>query len=190
MKKVIELTSYFVCAQSVQTMTRERLIHLLFLSDWKSVLIRGNTIIDVRWVHVPSGPFCEELAEFLSTHPAFRRVFSNAHKAGWHESFALTLSSWGGLSNSDLLAAEHVLDATSAMASHELRRLVQSTFPIMTTPMNTRIDLCQSAIHYGRQQRNQDWRSPSKSDDADTVPFLLPSPAQVKSLDDYIRLNR
>ena len=62
--KTLGATVYLL-RKAKEPLTPQKLMHLLYLADRRSLLTFGDTITGIRWKVTPSGPFSEELQALL-----------------------------------------------------------------------------------------------------------------------------
>ncbi len=130
-----------------------RLTKMVYLGDWKSAVQRGSQLTPVHWYFDHFGPYVHDIIETANADPVFevsptlnaygdtKRLISVRPDAR-HE--ALTKE------DEDIL--DFVISNTSARYWKEFIQLVYSTYPIMSQPKYSWLDLGTLASRY-REER-------------------------------------
>jgi hypothetical protein len=131
----------------------EKLEWIIFLCDWKSVLVYQKQITDIEWIATNSGPSTNEIinfvGQFVSDH--YRNV-EVENIAGSFGSMRTVISFKKDfrvdLSQKDKSIIDFILHKASKMTNLEFTRLVQSTYPIIANDQVDKLNLVKLAGEY------------------------------------------
>jgi hypothetical protein len=133
-------------------LTLARLIHIIYLADWKASIDRSRQITDVKWQMVNGEPKMDDssLEEMIK----FLEVNSKGETLG-----SLFQSFYEGkLKKTKLLQAEKsiledIIGKANSKSDEEFTQLVHSTFPSLTRDESDKVDLPDLAKTYVREFR-------------------------------------
>lgn len=123
---------------------------LMYLADWKSVLMHGSPITHVEWVFGDTGPksdkIIQSIIEYKENNPFWMvdlgAVPDTMKSAIKHEMKGYTISS----EVREVL--DHVVTNTSDLDRNGLTKLVYSTFPMLSRPRYAVFDMENIAKEY------------------------------------------
>lgn len=142
----------YICAKYAHPneLSNARLTKTIYLADWRSAILRGKQITEVEWEFSHYGPFVHDVMNVARSDPAFEVVqTTNAYGS---DSALIKLSEWGGLYSSltdeDKRILDDVMEITQPKYWSDFMRLVYSTYPILTQPRYSTLDLPTLAQEY------------------------------------------
>lgn len=121
-----------------------RVTKMIYLADWKSVLLRGQQVSDINWYFDNYGPFVWDVATLVRDQPDLfdSQLTSNAYGG---EKLLLRLKdecyTCPSLSAADREALDFVMQQTAAKNWNDFIKLVYSTYPIISSDRYTKLDL-------------------------------------------------
>ena len=151
MANLVDIVSY-ICQRYPRKndLSKGRLTKLVYLADWRSVLENGEQVSDITWEVYHYGPWVPDVIETVEANPDKFRVrktftwFGNPK-----EVVELTDSSYEpNLSPAEKEAIDYVIKATEHLNWDNFIRLVYSTYPVVTQPKYTPLNLRDLAAKY------------------------------------------
>ena len=134
-------------------LSKARLTKLVYLADWRSAITRGRQLTDIAWKYNRYGPYVDDITDMAKKDPAFTVVPSVTFYGDEKEVIQLRVDfEPETLSDEDRAILDHVIETTSPMFWDKFIKLVYSTYPIVTQPRFSRLDLVALAEKY-RQER-------------------------------------
>ena len=139
-------------------LSRARLAKMTYLADWRSAITRGAQITDVDWIYNHYGPYVREVEEIAESDPAFS-VLKTTNLHG-HEKNVIR-SNYGSqtvdLSYEETEVLDYVISVTAPMNWSDFVRLVYSTYPILTQPRYSVLNLVELAFTYKHDRKRFEW---------------------------------
>lgn len=131
-------------------LSKARLTKLVYLADWRSVLQNNEQISNITWVVYHYGPWVPDVIETVQNNPdKFRIRKTRTFFGNPKEVVELTDRSFEpNLSPAQKDAINHVIDVTWDLNWDDFIRLVYSTYPVVTQPKYTPLNLRQLAAKY------------------------------------------
>lgn len=130
-------------------LSKARLTKMVYLADWRSAITQGRQMTDVQWVFNHYGPYVDDIVQVAREDPAFD-VIQTANLYGDHKEVihlcAATTDTALTRQERDIL--DFVISTCAPLSWNDFIRLVYSTYPIMTQPRYSRLDLSQLANEY------------------------------------------
>lgn len=154
MKKVADLATFFVQHYpNKMSLSKARVNKLIYLCDWYSAITFQRQITDVVWKFNHFGPYVEEIISDLIRSNKFTVMKTSTFYGNDKEILSLK-NAYGSyvLSADELLVANHVLEQTKSLRFDEFIKLVYSTYPVVTRPKGSILDLVPLAAAYRAQQ--------------------------------------
>jgi hypothetical protein len=138
-KYLVYLSSSFV--QKGKRISLQRLIMMLYLTDWKNCLIEGKQLTSVSWYFNHSGPFSNKVLDTIEKSICFE-VFKNQTKeidliSTLDECLNYNLF----ITDKERIILDFVVENTVNLKWEEFNKLVNSTFPMMRSLKYTVLDL-------------------------------------------------
>lgn len=138
-----------------EELSKARLTKMVYLADWRSALTQGRQMTGVEWVFNHYGPYVDDIVQAAREDPAFDVIVTANMYGDPKEVIHLNgTPSCSSLTRGDKDALDFVINACAPLTWNDFIRLVYSTYPIMTQPRYSRLDLSQLAREY--QEAEQD----------------------------------
>lgn len=131
-------------------LSNARLTKLVFLSDWKHCLRRGEQITDIEWFFDNFGPFVHDVLEEAKDNPDVFDVVETENYFGTRKTL-IHLSDVhfeANISKDEKTSIDHVIEVTKPLSFKEFIQLVYSTFPITSSNRYASLDLPHLAEEY------------------------------------------
>jgi len=127
-----------------------RVTKLVYLSDWRHVLIEGKQITSVEWIFDNFGPFVWDVMETARAHPDLFRIEQTETVLGSPKRVLRCIDTEyrPKLGVSERAAIDHVIKATLTLSWEAFIRLVYSTYPIVASERYSSLDLEALAREY------------------------------------------
>lgn len=136
MNKIRSVTSYiherYPLQHSQEDITDERLMLMVYLSDWRCAIMEGETITNVTWKVGGDGVYNENVIKTIESYKHSKNKFD--------------------LSNKEKAALNHVLVSTWDLPFHDLLQLVYSTYPVMSYKQSDNLNLTSLAREYQEKE--------------------------------------
>jgi hypothetical protein len=142
---------YFVCTNYPQKddLSNARLNKILFLADWKAALELGRKITDIDWIYNHHGPYVTEIIGTVHS-SEFLEVETTANMYGNRKEVVKIQSAKNiaHLRGDDVRILSEVIAFASKLTFKSLIDFVYSTYPIVTQPKNSVLNLVELANKY------------------------------------------
>src|SRR5918994_1580631 len=134
-------------------LSKARLTKMVYLADWRSAIIRGHQITEIEWIYNYYGPYVEAVIDAIRDDPAFS-VIQTANMFGDQKEIVQlnTETSWPSLTEEDIKILDFVIEETAPLYWNEFIQLVYSTYPIVSRPRFTPLELAALASEYKDSQ--------------------------------------
>ena len=131
-------------------LSKARLTKLVYLADWRSVLQNDKQISDITWEVYHYGPWVPDVIKAVEDNPEKFRIRKTYTWLGNpKEVVELTDDSFTpNLLPEEKAAINHVIDVTKDLNWDSFIRLVYSTYPVVTQPKYTPLNLRELAAKY------------------------------------------
>ncbi len=131
-----------------------RLNKTLYLADWKSCIQRGQQVTDLQWKFNHYGPYVDQILQEASANQNIEVLTSNNMYGSKKKVIRLrdkniTLD----ISHLDKTILDEVIRISSSLNFKELIDLVYSTYPVMSQPRNSILNLPLLAQKYQSLQQ-------------------------------------
>jgi hypothetical protein len=134
-------------------LSNARLTKMIYLADWRSAIQRREQVTDITWFFNHYGPFVRAVLETAESDRSFTvRVATNAYGS---EKSVISVSSSAeapSVSPEDREVLDHVIRQTEALYWADFLKLVYSTYPILSQPRYTYLDLIDLAHRYAEDK--------------------------------------
>lgn len=118
-------------------LTRDRLVKLTYLADWRSAITYKKQITSVKWYINNYGPYIEDMYKILAD-----------EKFDINQEIQQRKTEKYNCNREINLVVNFIIDKTQDLDSNTFSNLVFSTFPLATTPKYCYIDLIDKAKQY------------------------------------------
>ncbi len=118
-------------------LTRDRLVKLTYLADWRSAITYKKQITSVKWYINNYGPYIEDMYKILAD-----------EKFDINQEIQRRKTEKYNCDREINLVVNFIIDKTQDLDSNTFSTLVFSTFPLATSPKYCYIDLVAKANQY------------------------------------------
>jgi len=130
-------------------LSNARVAKMVYLADWKSVLVRGNSITSIKWVFDNYGPFSYNVFNSVVDDQGFEIGYTtNAFGARKKLIKAKDGIVYPTLNEEERGILDNIIDMTRPLNWQEFIKLIYSTYPILTQDRYSTLDLVALAQEY------------------------------------------
>jgi hypothetical protein len=130
-------------------LSNARLTKMVYLADWRSAITRGRQITSVEWVFKHFGPYVEDIRRLADSEPEFEVVKTRNPFGQAKELITVRAGTESpSLTDEERNVLDFVISTTSPMHWDDFIKLVYSTYPIVTRPRYSTLDLVALAKEY------------------------------------------
>lgn len=150
MNKLRDCVAY-LCAKYPykQELSKARLTKMVYLCDWRSILVRGTQMTLIHWFFNHYGPYVPDVVEVARQDRIFAiqattNIFGDMKQV-------ISVSSgakWSSLTTEDTQVLDYVIEQTKTLSWDQFISLVYSTYPIRVCERETFLDLSELAKKY------------------------------------------
>jgi hypothetical protein len=135
-------------------LSKARLTKMVYLADWKSALERNMQMTAIKWQFNYYGPYVDDVVESIREDEAFA-LYSTRNMYGEPKDLIQLRGkvSYPSLNDTDKEILDFVIKKTAPKTWNDFIRLVYSTYPILTQPRFSLLDLPVLAQEYKMQNR-------------------------------------
>lgn len=120
-----------------QELTRDRLVKLTYLSDWRSAIINKKQITNIKWYINNYGPYIENMYDMLK-----EKSFDINDSIEERKKFD------GEIATEIMTVVDFIINKTKELNNNDFTTLVFSTFPLATSTKYSYVDLVEKAKQY------------------------------------------
>lgn len=124
-----------------EELSKARLTWMLYLADWKSVITNGVQITDIVWGLSDQGPYAKEGWRRSRRESGLRRGLHRSHSP-------LRASTSFSITKEEAEILDFVIESCASKSWLEFKRLIYSTYPVMTQRKAEKLDLPKLAESY------------------------------------------
>ncbi|GGA77857.1 hypothetical protein GCM10008015_18140 [Flavobacterium palustre] len=132
-------------------LSKARLVKMIYLADWKNVLLTQQQISETKWYYNHYGPFVKTIIDDIKKSEYFE-IFSSQNSYGEDKEIIKlkenTHPNELNLSSSEKETIDFVINICSKLNWSDFITLVYSTYPIMNSPKMSELNLIKSAKEY------------------------------------------
>jgi hypothetical protein len=134
-------------------LSKARLTKMVYLADWRSAITRGEQVTSIEWHFNHFGPYVEDVVESVRSDPEFD-VDITANMYGNSKEIISTKNGvqYPSITGDDKEVLDFVINSTAPKYWNDFIRLVYSTYPVLTQPRYTRLNLVELAERYKQEQ--------------------------------------
>jgi len=145
-----DITVYLIAGTEKRELSNARVTKMVYLADWRNVILEGRQITTIEWYFDTYGPFVWDVNKIAEAHPD---LFVTKIVAGVngvkHRDIALRSSAYvAEVSDNTKTVLDHVLEATKSLKWDKFVKLVYSTYPIAKSEQHTTLDLVSLGSEY------------------------------------------
>lgn len=120
-----------------QELTKDRLVKLTYLSDWRSAIVNKKQITNIKWYINNYGPYIENMYDILK-----KKGFDINNSIKERKKFV------GEIETETITIVEFIVNKTKNLNNNDFATLVFSTFPLATSTKYSHVNLIEKAEHY------------------------------------------
>ena len=132
-------------------LSKARLVKIIYLADWKNVLVNNSQISETKWYFNHYGPFVKEIIDDIRSSEFFE-IYSTKNSHGLDKELIRLKSNISiksvQLTDKEISTIDFVINITSKLYWDDFIRLVYSTYPIMKMPKLSYLNLIELASDY------------------------------------------
>lgn len=126
-------------------LSKARMTKLVYLADWRSAIINDRQITNIEWEFNHFGPFVKDVEEAVRNDPDIE-IESTFNFYGHHkEVFAINHEDYlnfpPSLDDSTVQILDYVIKHTGDLKWNEFIQLIYSTYPIISQPRYSMLNL-------------------------------------------------
>lgn len=149
--KISDIIAYLIKNYPYSSeLSKARVNKLIYLLDWKSTIDNGKQITDIKWFYNHYGPYVATINELISNDNRFVIEDTTNFYGGSKQIIRLKdeSSDFEEPDENTKRLIDYVIEVTQPMNWEEFIKLVYSTYPIMTQPKYSTLDLVKLAEEY------------------------------------------
>jgi Protein of unknown function (DUF4065) len=134
-------------------LSKARLAKMVYLADWRSALERRRQVTDVEWEFNYYGPYVNDIVSSARADSAFD-VQQTVNICGGPKEIVRVRSDveYPSLTEEDTRILDIVIASVAAKSWDDFIRLVYSTYPIVTQPRFSKLNLVELAEQYKNEE--------------------------------------
>lgn len=157
MNKIQQITGYYLQKSNNRSISKMRLIKIIYLCDWFFALVHNERMTDLDWKY----HYCIETS-CLDNQIRYCHPFSISMSKGIIEReeytllFSLNDSDFSLLDEKEKKVLDYVVEKTENLFYNDLLNFVYSTYPLQEDTIYRRIDLLASAARFHEKNNKTD----------------------------------
>ena len=130
-------------------LSKARLTKMVYLADWRSAILYGSQITSIQWEFNHYGPYVEDVVKVARNDSDFSIKQTSTMYGDPKDVISVaTDAEFESLSEHDRAVLDFVIGTVSPKNWNDFIRLVYSTFPIVTQPRHSKLNLVELAQRY------------------------------------------
>ena len=130
-------------------LSKARATKMVYLADWRSSLVHGHQITPVQWIFNHYGPYVDAVTNSARGDSALDVVVERNLYGGPKERIVLRKATgYPSLTEQDTEIMNYVITTCAPLNWDDFMRLVYSTYPVMTQPKRSTLNLPLLARQY------------------------------------------
>jgi hypothetical protein len=154
---ILENVMIYFCMKYPDKLSKTKLAKMIYLADWKFCIEYGQQITDIQWVFRTFGPYAVDIRKLVERNDTFI-IKSKYHylSSQWVEDI-ISIKKGTSLPSlperiRDVL--DFVIEKPQRLNWDSITKLVGSTYPIMSQPRGSLLNLIQLAKEYNELKKN------------------------------------
>lgn len=155
MAKLVDVMVYLCRVYPKKSdLSNARLTKLIYLADWRSALVNGRQVTNIRWVFDQFGPFVFNVKDTAAAHLEIFVIEETETVLGSPKTLIGLKDEYYeyDLDPEEQEALDWVVDKSRQMPWNRFIRLVYSTYPILTQDRGTELNLVKLATEYKKAE--------------------------------------
>lgn len=139
----------YICAKypHKNELSKARLTKLVYLSDWRSALVSGETVTSINWKFNHYGPYVDDVMDVVRSDKSFT-VRGEVNMFGSPKETIYYNGSEPEVDGDDKKIIDFVISKTKNLTWDGFIKLVYSTYPVLVSEKQTYLDLSAIAARY------------------------------------------
>ncbi|WP_437597596.1 Panacea domain-containing protein [Sorangium sp. So ce590] len=135
-------------------LSKARVTKMVYLTDWRSAIKRGHQVTSTQWYFNWYGPYVEDVWNVAKGNPQYFVVVDTVNFFGGQKQLIHTKREpkYETLTDKDKEIIDFVIEATKGKNWDDFIKLVYSTFPCVSQPKGSKLDLVDLAARYKKVQ--------------------------------------
>lgn len=137
-------------------LSKARLNKIIYLIDWKSILLHGKPITSIQWIYNHYGPYVNDIEESLIQDERFS--FKKTSNIYGNEKTVIELINQENFiepTADEKEVIDFIIEKTKKFNFNNFIKLVYSTYPIISQPQGSILNLVELANEYKNLQKNE-----------------------------------
>lgn len=130
-------------------LSKARVVKMIYLADWRSSILNGKQITNIRWVYNHYGPYVDDIITYIRQDNRFEIKATTNYWGEFKEVITLKQQKVAvNLSIEDKGILDFVIEQTSKLYWNDFIGLIYSTYPIKNSVKYKELDLPRLADEY------------------------------------------
>lgn len=154
MNKLRDIICY-VCLKNPykDDLSNARLNKIIYLADWRNILIRNRQVSNIKWIFNHYGPYVHDIINEVSNNDDIFRIKIESSE---YNNFGITKQiillrnpeNYKELKVEDADSIDFIIERTKEMPFKDFINYVYSTYPVLTSEHGDTLDLIKKAKDY------------------------------------------
>jgi len=143
-------------------LSKARVTKMVYLADWKAAIEAGHQLTPIQWKFDHYGPWVDDIVQAARSDDRFRIKRGKTFFGNDKDVIELAPGANGispEVTDNDVKILDFVIQVTQKLTWSDFIRLVYSTYPIMSEPRFSSLNLVTLADDYRLQQEDIGWVS-------------------------------
>lgn len=153
MAETVDVIGYLVEKYPYKSeLSKARLTKMVYLADWVSCISFGAPLTDTEWYFNHYGPYVDDIVDIARGDGRFS-VEGSVNMYGATKTVVGLRGKpdvWPSLSARDRRVLDHVINSTMGLNWQQFIKSVYATYPVVTQPKGSHLDLVRLASEYKR----------------------------------------
>lgn len=137
-----------------EELSKARLTKMVYLADWRSAISSGVQLSNIKWEFNHFGPYVPDIADLARKTDGFNIVTTTNFYGGLKEVIQVRQPyEYSNLTNAEKKILDFVIEQTRLLNWNDFIKLVYSTYPILTEPKYSSLDLIHLAKKYKEDKK-------------------------------------
>lgn len=143
---------FYICKKypNKDDLSNARLNKIIYLSDWRNVLIRGYQISNINWVFNHYGPFVTDIINVVNQNTNIFNIKCIENDFGCPKQIISIIDSSFELSSNIECtdSIDFIIEKTQDMGFNKFIQYVYSTYPVLSSQHGENLNLVEKAKEY------------------------------------------
>lgn len=156
MSSLIDI-AYYICKNypHKDELSKARLTKMVYLTDWKSCLIKDHQLTTIEWFFDNYGPFVDDIHNEIAKRTDLINITHTLNYYGSEKTlYSISQNEYlPTLDESDKIIIDEVIERTKSMHWDDFINFVYSTYPIATSQRYSKLNLREKAHEYKKNTK-------------------------------------